>query len=159
MTDRSSLTCRILAPLLLTAAACTEPQVDQWEMDLVRAAARWQGAGIDSYDFDISRLCFCAPLVTRTVRVSVRHGAFSGLVYVDSLTPADTTYFADFLTMERFFAHLRGVLAAGPSRFTAGYDPFFGYPDSVVVDPIANAVDDEYALRIVSFTRFRSGAR
>jgi hypothetical protein len=158
--DHSRLPSRVLALLLLlAAAACTEPETSPREADLARAAARWQGAGIDSYDFDISRACFCGSLATRTVRVSVRHGAFAGLLYVDSLTPADTTYFADFLTMERFFAHLRGVLAAGPGSFTAWYDPILGYPDSVVVDPIANAVDDEYALRIVSFTRFRTGGQ
>jgi hypothetical protein len=141
-------TIQLLAVCLV--ATCARSPFDQHADDLAGAQARWQGAGISSYDFDLQRVCFCVPEATGPVTISVRNGAFTAIVRTDSGTAVDTLLFQDYLTMDRVFVTTRRFLDARPASFTASYDTALGFPTSVAVDPIARAVDDELTYAVLA---------
>ena len=136
---------------VLALSGCTEPRLDRALDELNAAQRRWQAHAPADYQFTIQRSCFCAPIVTRPVTVGVQGTAVVSLVYADSGTAADSVVFSEFLTIDRVFTFLRQTLAGKPGSFTAAYDTQLGYPTQVSVDPIANAVDDEFARSVSSF--------
>jgi hypothetical protein len=144
-----------LAPacaVALLAAACSEPHPSPAMVHLDAAQQRWQTTLHADYDLIVQRSCFCALAVVRPVRVSVRGGTPTALVYADSNTAADTALFTDYRSVDRMFAFLRTVLAAKPDSFSATYDPVWGYPTQVAVDPNFGTVDEEYAFQVTGFT-------
>ena len=131
--------------------ACQSP-LGQSSDDLQAAQARWRLAGILTYEFDIYRACGeCPAEWARLLTVRVRDGAFISLTHADDGTAADTSFVADFLTMERLFAYVSRTLARRPAQFSAEYDRAVGYPILVSVDLDRRMVDDEFALGISSF--------
>ena len=134
--------------LAMLCAACSRSPLEQQQDDLAVAQARWRAAAIPNYSFNFQRVCFCAPVVTRAVTVTVRQGAWAALTYVDDGSVADTSLFRDFLTMDRVFAFLQDALERHAAGFVARYDTPLGYPTEVDIDYIANAADDELSLRI-----------
>jgi len=156
---RSRSALAALVPLLLVAA-CTEPILEKWEDDLASAEARWHGAGITNYEMDVVRSCFCVAAQTRPVTVTVRGGAFVSLVYADSAAGvADTTYFREYLTMERIFALLHQVLDTGPDGFSADYNGSLGYPTLVGIDPSHDLADEEFTIQVFGLRPQGSAAR
>lgn len=114
---------------------------------LAAAAALWARTGIDDYRFTIVRGCFCpaeGPSVV-TVRDGVVTEVLRGGVPID---PADLPRVP--LTIPAVFELLRGL---GPdAEFEATYDLVTGAPSEVSVDPIPNAIDDEFGLTISDLT-------
>jgi hypothetical protein len=141
-------------------AACTEPVLEKWEDDLASAEARWRDAGIADYEMDVLRHCFCVPAQIRPVTVTVRGGAFVSLVYADSAAGvADTTYFREYLTMERIFALLHKVLDSGPDGFSADYHGSLGYPTLVGIDPDHGLANEEFTIGVFALRPQGSAAR
>jgi Family of unknown function (DUF6174) len=141
-------TLQLLAVCLV--ATCARSPFGQRTDDLAGAQARWQSAGISSYDFDLQRVCYCVSEATGPVTISVRNGSFTAIVTTDSGTAVDSLLFQDYLTMDRVFATTRRFLDARPASFTASYDAAFGFPTRVTVDPIAQAVDDELTYAVLA---------
>jgi hypothetical protein len=150
MLRHEAVRCSRLLPLLGALVGCARSPLEQRADDLAMARVRWQAAAISSYDFDFARSCFCTVEALGPVTIRVRDGHFASLVSRDSGTPVDTVLFAQFLTIERVFESTRQLLDAGPASFTASYDPTFGFPITVTVDPIAQAVDDELSYSVLA---------
>lgn len=139
---------------LLAFSMCADSEVDKWRKALARAEASWRSAGIRDYEMDIIRLCFCVAEQTRPVTATVRGGAFVSLVYTDSGgTPADTTLFQQYLTMDRVFAVMSSVLDTEPASLHAEYHPAYGYPILWAVDPDAHIADEEFSIQVFAFRR------
>lgn len=141
------------ALVLLVLIACSVSPLGVSRDELRDAETRWRLSAIASYDFVVQRGCFCGPAVTRPVTAQVRDGAFAALVYADSGTAADTSLFTDVLTVDRLHGLIERALAQSPAAFSAVYDPFFGYPTRLVVDPNAAIADDELTITVTGFTR------
>jgi hypothetical protein len=142
------VTCPASLLALVFMMACSSSPLDESRSEFDQAQARWRAAAATDYDFDLQHLCYCADPATRPVTISVRGGVFHSIAYADSGTAADTTWFRDYLTIDRLFALLQRTLDGKPARFTASYHAELGYPDRVDVDPISGAADDEFSLRI-----------
>ena len=139
-----------LAIVAAALPACADLNAPAGSDGLDDAHARWQATHLTDYQYDFQRICFCAPIVTRPVTITVLGGAFVSVVYQDSGTAADTTYFRQYLTMERVFVSLRHELDAHPASFAPVYDTSAGYPHQVFIDRLANAADDELSLYITA---------
>ena len=132
----------------LLCVACSTSPIEQQEDNLAAAQRRWRAAAIPDYSFTFQRACFCAPIATRAVTVTVQQGAWASLRYVDDGTVADTSLFRDYLTVERVFAFLRRVLEEQPARFDASYAAQLGFPADVYIDYSVGIADDELSIRI-----------
>lgn len=138
-----------IAVLLLLAACSSSPTGPSrhWLRDLDAARERWQASGITDYSFTYRKSCFCPPLL---VRVNVRDGQITAIFDQN----ADTAFVAPFddYTMTGLFNDIEQVIDNGPHRFTADYDDNNGRVVSMSADPIANAVDDEWAFSVSEFS-------
>lgn len=141
------LTRRVGALALFALAGCdtlTGTQSDH---------ALWNALEIKNYDFVYQVSCFCGNLGPNPARLSVRGGAvvkvqtedgsvFSGMVPPPSSYP----------TIDSLFVILENAEKKFPNRLTVRFDPTYHYPTMISIDPIKNAVDDEIAYTIKSFT-------
>lgn len=115
------------------------------EMDQLDAArVRWEAAGIDSYTWSFTRVCFCPPL---TAEVRVEGGeAVDRSIDVEFGEVADV----DFTTMEELFDFVEHEIDDS-DEVTVDYDPETGQVISFDADRITEAVDDELGYRVQSF--------
>jgi hypothetical protein len=114
----------------------------EWEA----ARARWDAAGIDDYTIAYRQLCFCPHVA---VRVEVVDGEVVNVVSLDPEPPMSLEP-EDQLTVDDLFDEARE--AFGADRVAITYDDELGYPITIDVDQILEAVDDEYTWTVESFT-------
>lgn len=135
--------------LLLLVAGCSSP-TGQAGDDLRENRGRWQALGLHDYSFEFRRVCFCGGPI-QPLRVVVRGDT------VASITDAATGERPAIVppgwtgTVGQIFDRLiedSGRVAEMELTFDATYH----FPAHVRVDRIANAIDDEYELRLSSLT-------
>ncbi len=146
----------LAAAALLAGAACHEhPNYPKlWSAELDAAKARWQTGGVTNYTISLTRTCFCSNDQIRPVRIVVRNGAFSSIVYADSAGgAADTTLFRPYLTVDRYFALVQQVIDSDPSAMVITYSPTIGFPLYFSVDPSSQLLDDEFTVETTNFVR------
>ncbi len=136
------------------AGSCGGDPLGLDQGQLASAQARWVGAGLASYDFDVRVSCFCLAETFGSVTISVRNHQVVSVVRTDSGTTVDSLYFQGVLTVDRMFATTRGFINAKPAAFRATYDPSLGFPTMVAVDPVANAADDEFSFTVSGLRAF-----
>ena len=109
------------------------------ELELQRAV--WAAAGIDTYTLTARRVCFCPAELTRWYTVEVEAG--------DAEHDTASEGSPDFLprTVEDLFAEVAD--AAFADSLAVIYHETLGYPVSIDVDPVRNAVDEEYHIEAV----------
>jgi len=154
MTTPRVLVLTLLAFLTLSAASCAilpqstpDPRLAR-ERDIATHQAQWQALAISSYTVSITRGCFCPPDSSGPFRITVKNGVVASVTYEGRPVPADRV--ASFpLTIDAVFALLR---AQGPdAEMTLAWDPDRGFPTSASVDPIPDAVDDEFSITVADF--------
>jgi hypothetical protein len=127
------------------SCSITDPSSrDTDQLELTRNRQRWAGAGIHDYEFDYQRLCFCAPVATEPVRITVRQDAVVAVVRRSDGLSAGTTY-GGWPRVGDLFDDIQSRLDQHVARIRVDYDPMYGYPRSIVVDVAAMAADDEYS--------------
>ncbi|MGH7616815.1 MAG: DUF6174 domain-containing protein, partial [Gemmatimonadaceae bacterium] len=89
--------------------------------------------------------CFCAV-----------NGPLSVLVVADSLRQVTLQSTGEVInapwtpTIKDLFDIIDQEIARPASQLEVTYDPALGYPTQIIVDPIANAVDDEFTYTVSS---------
>ena len=134
----------VLAACTLVPGATREPA---GPLDaLAEHQARWTSKGIDDYSFTITRQCFCP--FTEPVEVTVVDGRATAMTKAGQ--PVEAREIQGLpTTMPELFA----VVAAqsGAAELTVAWDPAFGFPTSIQVDSVANAIDDEFGFVVTDF--------
>jgi hypothetical protein len=146
----------LLVLLATVAASCvggpgaTPDRRTDREREIDAHAAIWAGHELRSYTFTISRPCFCPPEASGPFVVTVTDGQVTSVTLNGlAVRGADATGSIPF-TIDQAFLLLRGL---DPSaQLTVTWDPDLGYPVEASIDPIANAIDDEYGLSITELT-------
>ena len=137
------------ALLALTLVGCTDvlgPEQDA----LAAARARWALTNADNYMFEFRRSCFCAPDFVRPVRIEILDGIVSSAVYVDTEEPISLPL-TSVPTIDDLFEEIQDAMDRLAFSVIADYDANMGYPTSVSIDHIENAIDDEMAFSVSSF--------
>lgn len=122
-----------LRPLLgLVLAACSgitgAAKPTAAEVAFERALARWRSAGMSSYSFKSSVICYC-PIEYRDPRtVTVRNGAV--VAVTNRLTGASESV-GSRVSIDSLFILIRSELEARPANPQIEYDAGLGYPRSV----------------------------
>jgi hypothetical protein len=121
-----------------TAYAALGRRHTAWQRDrLAKAQALWQAKGPASYTMMQGWGCFCP---SGDYRVTVVDG---------KVTHAVTEKGEDTPQRGATVDHLYEQLAKQEvATYTLRYDSALGYPTAISADPIVNAIDDEYGLRI-----------
>lgn len=134
--------------VLLVTFGCsssTDPGVD---LDLERAALRWEQRGPEDYVFTYHQVCECLP--PPTVVLTVEDGNVIGAAALPSETSPIPPDPRNYLSIDELFERLRANAAADPIRFDVVFDGELGYPVSADVDVSAEIADDEYRFEIIN---------
>ncbi len=82
------------------------------------------------------------------VRIEVQDGVIVSALIVETDQPAPESR---ALTIEALFDKVQAELDGHPDDIAIEYDPDLGFPASVDVDPIENAMDDEHGFTAGQF--------
>jgi hypothetical protein len=120
---------------------------------LAAARARWEAAGIQSYQYDLEWACFCGR-PDEPIKIVVHEGEFASASYAagESVTPG--TYYDIVLmysTIDRSFQQIDSEVHT-PGRFVleAAFDPNLGFPTRIYSDSYY-ATDSGMSVTISNF--------
>ena len=131
----------LAAVVLIACDGLTEPI-----LDFAHNRDKWERAHVTSYSFEFQRSCFCIP--TERAWITVSNGQVSSVILIATGQPPDSSSAAFYdVTIDEFFDELGNALAHA-SQVTVSYDQALGYPRTIAIDYIANAVDDEISYEV-----------
>lgn len=117
------------------------------------AKAKWQKLQFDDYTIQENLQCFCGGLLEWTTKVS---NSEKDTIYFDeSKLYEGQTYksvFDNAKTVEEAFDFIENFDTKKVAVFEVEYDEQFGFPKSIYIDNIKNAIDDEIAYVYSNFT-------
>ncbi len=140
----------IFAVLTIILTACSFTASSEYDQNL----GKWQDAKITHYRYTLSIGCFCAFRGDMPVTVEVSNGEVVSIISatgaaIDSADPSYSSieYYA---TMDRLFTQLKSALDEA-DEVAAVYNSTYGFPTSVSIDQIKEAVDDELFITVENF--------
>ena len=135
-------------PTTTQAATTTTDDNERMALDpLGEARARWEAAGVDSYDFTIR---YTTEFLHGTYRISVRDGVAVSAERVPPRAGVDYLTESELpRTIDEVFDRVEREAAA--PVFDVEFDDELGYPAHVFADPIEGVVDDEVEFFIEDF--------
>jgi hypothetical protein len=134
--------------LVLGAAACGDSGVDIRTLtELEEAEERWERDGLDSYRYEVRRMCYCPLEWIGPVRVVVAPEGVTR-TYVDTGQPVPESVGEAFPTVEGLFDILREAYANGAHQVEVTYDPSLGYPTEFGIDYQEMLADEELGMRV-----------
>jgi hypothetical protein len=144
---------RLVLLLTLVAAGCSALPIgsltpQEQQLRLIGDQQRiWNAKNVASYQLSVTRTCFCPSVPT--YRITVRAGVVTEVT--KDRQPVDP---AEVASLPKTVPELFAIAAGLPpdQAFDIAWDPDWGFPNRIDVDPIPNAVDDEYTIAAVGFT-------
>lgn len=140
----------VLLALLLILTACS-----MGGSEVSRNQQKWSDANVTHYRFELNVGCFCAFRSQMPLTVEVLNGDIVSITGADGnlITPTDANYeyFSKYATVERLFTELKADLGGDADEVTATYDAQYGFPATITIDFIKDAVDDELYLSADKF--------
>jgi Family of unknown function (DUF6174) len=132
-----------LLGLVLLAGGCSDPTSPE-DARLTAAQRRWEAArpASNSYTMQQRVVCYCITGAT-TFQVTVTTGAITRAVNVTTGESMSTTLLTIFRTVDQLFTQAREGIAREGVVTSMAFDATMGYPTTLSLDPIRNAVDDE----------------
>ncbi len=134
--------------LAIVLSACGSGTAFQQNLD------KWEGQNINHYRFTLVVGCFC-PFAGAEVTYEV----LNGQVVTESIKPAVdrpdepdriSEFYQPYNTIEKVFGYVGKTLNEADET-TIAYDPTYGFPTTVSVDWIKQAMDDEMYLTLSNF--------
>lgn len=144
--------------LLLFVASCVSLPGGPYEEERERLQwnrERWRAHGVDSYEYEFRRVCFCPPNQVGPVRVRVERGRVVAVIRVETGEPVPENELRHFPPVEGLFDAVEDAVRREVGALEVTYDPEYGYPTRIWIDVMPDAVDDG-VLYIAS--RFRPGS-
>ncbi len=142
----STLTRFTVFVLIFALAACSAAS------PLEQNRQKWQDAAISHYRFELSIGCFCAFRGQMPLTIEVKDGQVVSMTDNQG-NPVSGDFdetFNQAATVDRLF-DLAANAARDADEVTVEYDPDYGYPVSIAIDNIKEAVDDEMAYQVAAF--------
>jgi hypothetical protein len=136
---------------LLTLGSCTSPTGPTDLAEQLRLSRdRWAQTGLADYQYTITRGCYCPPETVGPVVVEVRAGQVVSRRYAGG--SAVDPRFADlFVTVPGLFDLIEEAISRPAAAVSVKYHPTLGYPESIGIDWLAGAMDDEVSYRVSDF--------
>lgn len=132
-----------LLGVLLLVGACTDPTGPE-EARLTAAQRRWESTrpASNSYTMQQRVVCFCVTGAT-PFQVTVTSGTVARAVNLTNGESMAPTLLSIFRTVDELFAEAREGLKREGVVKSLAFDATLGYPTTLSLDPLPNAVDDE----------------
>ncbi|MFT5144428.1 MAG: hypothetical protein ACI80V_003165 [Rhodothermales bacterium] len=130
---------------LITGCALTGPESNAELTDLDEARERWEQWGLDDYDIDLTRSCFCIGAGAMTVLV--RDDTVAAVLQQDSPWSFDQGWWQYIPTVDGLF-DLAEEAQKDAFRVDITFSQTHGYPVEISIDWIENAVDDEISYSV-----------
>jgi len=137
----------LAAAAAVMLAGCSVLDLDGYDDERERLEANraaWEAQGIDSYEFVLRRLCFCAG-GTNPALVRVRNGERLSVTDTATGEPIDEQLVEYYLTVPELFDFIADAIDRKAHRIDVTYDRTFGFPSSISIDYLENAIDEEMA--------------
>lgn len=134
-----------------TIAASVIPDACRYDglaEELAAAKARWQGTGINTYSMTIQRSSFhqlSAWPNSTPLKLQVRSGHPIG-----NLKRVDSKWLQS-VTIDGLFEYIENEASKKPDCLKVEFDPTFGYPTSIRIDPVFGGTDDEVEYSVTEF--------
>jgi hypothetical protein len=139
----------LLLVLSLVLVACSASS--EYDQNL----KKWQAADIDHYRFDLFIGCFCPFRNVMPLTIEVQNGEVVSITQMDGVvvTADDPSYelFMSVASMDALFATLDSSLNGDADEVLVTYDTTHGFPTSISIDHIKEAVDDEIFYQVENF--------
>ena len=143
----------VLLPLLLSACGgVTDPEGGDLREEIVEHRREWEERSFRDYAFRLVRSCFCAADARGPVRVEVRRGAVTRVVYSESGDPVPDRLVHLFPSVGGLFAILLDAVDRGAARVDVEWDAELGYPSSSFIDYEPAVADEELGFEVREVT-------
>lgn len=154
MTSPRPLTLGLTLALALACGTSTGP-TQQAAFD--RALARWQSQQLDSYQFELTRNCFCV-LGGQVIVITVEQGTIKTAETTESGTAIaiERELLSYLPTIPDLFDMVQDALNRSVARLLVTYDPSLGYPSRIELDYVNEAIDDESTTIVRNLTALRA---
>lgn len=138
----------LLVLSILLAACSTASEYDQ-------NLKKWQDAEVAHYQFDLFIGCFCPFRDMMPLTIEVQNGEVVSITKPDGTAVAESDpsyqYFIEVATVDRLFEKLNSSLNGSADEVLVMYDATYGFPVTISIDQIKEAIDDEIAYQVVNF--------
>lgn len=114
--------------------------------------ALWDEKGPASYQYTLRWSCFCGPDFTDPMRITVRDGAITSAVDVETGMPVDPATRRP-LTIEGLFDVIEDAYRKNAAKVDVTYDPTDGHPVSANIDYDQRVIDEELGFRTEDLQR------
>ncbi|MGQ0702001.1 MAG: DUF6174 domain-containing protein [Gemmatimonadales bacterium] len=143
---------------VLALAACGAPTGPSPQDELAAARARWEAQRMDSYEFELTRMCLCI-FGGRVVTVRVEAGAVAAANYADSNTAVEAALLSYLPTIPDLFDLIEDALEQHAARVMVQYDASTGHPTHIELDYSLMAIDDEFTYEVAKLVPLREAVR
>ena len=136
----------LVAACSVIPGASTSPS-DETLKTLAEHQAQWQAKAVDDYAFTIARQCFCPS--NDPIDITVVDG-----VIASAQKGGQPVQQADLAGLPTSIGDLFAIVAAEAvtaASIAVEWDPVFGFPASIQIDHVANAIDDEIGYTVTNF--------
>lgn len=146
-----------LPALLLAAFSACEGLLsdggEQQRTQFTAANNRWDAANLSSYSYTLNLVCACGTSAElRAVVITVQNGVPVSRIYPGTPpTNAPASVFADYDTVEELFAAVEDAISGDADLLNVVYDPTYGVPLRLQVDPSTSDPDDHLAFDVTGF--------
>lgn len=126
------------------------PQFEQLLGEVEANRLKWHTSSASTnYSFTLQGSCFCPH--QRAARVTVSSGQLSELVYVEDGTPVGLAETRNYSTIAELFDLIEAAVKKGADHVSVDWNSEFGYPNSITIDWLACAIDEEQYYLVSGF--------
>mmetsp|Transcript_16784 Transcript_16784/g.26050 ORF Transcript_16784/g.26050 Transcript_16784/m.26050 type:complete len:209 (+) Transcript_16784:36-662(+) len=122
---------------------------------LNNARALWTSKSIVNYDYQFARDCFCLPIIFALKDVQVRNNEITSITFANPNDPDLPDEVPDDFVVPAIldiFDRIQNGIDRSAPRMSVMYDGQYGYPLNVYIDYDETLADEEYIVRIPSFS-------
>lgn len=113
---------------------------------------RWEAAGVEDYRYVVRQLCACDP---ESYLVEVRGGEAVAVTPVGGERERRTWRVDSLDNFRELFDRVQAEMESRPDGLKAAYDPEWGYPVYLYVDPRRDVAGDERGFGVERFEPIR----
>jgi hypothetical protein len=112
----------------------------------------WESQAIQHYRFSLNVSCLCPWVALMPLTIEVQNGRILSMVASNG---GDITQYQDTFrqngTIENLFDLLNSAISKRVYKLVVQYDPKYGFPASIDIDPSRMIIDDETGYYVTNF--------